>query len=467
MSDTNSRAADISDRVNHEIEIILTPELAAVLVNEALSDFGLSLAAGSRQRFIDRVYNAILSGQLKPSESHYQQQFTDLFDAFVAEGNVPDWIEEFQRRESNRGILSEDRLTDKVKAGMRDFLLSKGELVNASVAATPYNNKRGHLHDAYHTAALKSEGRDDPIDAVRRGESVATWDFEIDTFEDIDDQSVISENIRAAGALFYLFYMCERVGLLRVADALVLNWAAGAIDVVDGDGADKLYGFWKKRDERLSKEERALVYTRVLNQGGGKTLNRMAVNEHFPALWQKLMSEVASYIKKSEEARYLDERSVVSRKGIEIAAQELQYNLTEYATGMVHMQTREIYALYQDAIAILQDDQVLSHFGGRGRNNMWKVIERISQDEFGRAPNLSGLRTMAVDGYNVFKWLETTNIQNDELFADFLQAAEAWIIAASSEEDTFDEEAPMDGELQFDDEEQAFFDEEDDELFAA
>ena len=69
-----------------------------------------------------------------------------------------------------------------------------------------------------------------------------------------------------------------------------------------------------------------MLYKRVLNKGNGKVLDRMVVNESFPALWRNLMNEVAEWIERAEK---LEEgrsaTSSVSRGPIYQAIRELQY----------------------------------------------------------------------------------------------------------------------------------------------
>lgn len=150
------------------------------------------------------------------------------------------------------------------------------------------------------------------------------------------------------------------------------------------------------------------------------------------------MTEVAEYIDKRERSQSEEGLSPVSSKPIELAARDLAYNLTEWNTGMAHMQIREAYAQLRDAIDVLQDKQVLSHFGGARRQTLSRVIEALWKQEYQRSPNFSALRTLAVEGYSVLKIVSEIGdsaLGDESTFENFLDSTETWTIAAGSEEE--------------------------------
>jgi hypothetical protein len=353
------------------------------------------------------------------------------------------------QRYVERGEIDESRFTDPIRQGMVEWLMRRGVSVTdpAAVDSGDYDEL---FAVAYEYATRAADGRDDPIQASREAGAVAAWDFTVETFDELGSQGVIPENILAAGAIDYVFELGEAMGVFRLADALVLNWAAGAIDVADGPGASKLYRYYKLRDERSTVEERGMLYRRILNKGGGRVLGRMVINEPFPGLWMKLMSEVATFIDKRERAGDGLDAAAVSRTGIQSATVELQHNLTDFCTGMSHMQVRELYAQLQDALDLLRDPEVIQHFGGSRRKSLWTVIQSLARDEFGMAPNISAIRTAAVRGNDVFRWIATYDHTStaDEEFEHLVESAEAYIHARS----VIGEDEPTDdfGEEEFD-----------------
>jgi len=418
------------------------------LVDEVVQELGISLEDHERQRLLARINR---EGIPPRKISNF------IFNAFQVihdEGRIPEWIDKYE----SASEIDPNKFTQAVRDGMSRFILERGIQIHNLDPEEGANFLafQEHLADAYQFAIQRSSNIEDPLVAVQSQSSVSTWDFVVDTFDTADSQEIIPVNVRAAGALFYIYYLGEYMGIFRLVDALTLNWASGAIDVVDGDGADKLYSYWKKREDRLTQQEMMMQVKRVFNIGDARVLNRMVVNEHFEGLWRNLMTEVTDYIDKRTEANGTTEDfSPVSPKGIEHVSSLLAYNLTEHCVGMTHMYIRELYAQLQEAIEILRDDQVMEHFGGRRRKTLGRVIEELSRQEDGRGVNFATINTLAVEGYNIFTWLVVNDVTDEGAFNDFLDSAEKWIIAKSSEDSGFDQDEDFMEEGDFDEFEDA------------
>lgn len=371
-----------------------------------------------------------------------------IIDLLTAQAQLPVFIDIYIE---HAGIEAA-RFTDDVRAAMVEYLLDRGAEFESIEAA-----ERGDYDElfalAYDTAVTRKAGRDDPIDAAHQpggGLAGAGWDFSVDLFDEVEQQGVVRDNILAAGAIDYIFELGEHMGVFKLVDALVLNWASGSIDVVEGEVVSRMYRYWKLRDQRPSPEERGMVYRRVLNKGNADVLDRMVVNEEVPNLWHNLMAEVADYIDKTEKVMTgTTESSPVSRARIYQATRDLQYNLTEYCTGMAHIQARELYAQLQECVDLLRDPEILAYFGGNRRKSLWTVIEQLSKQEFGASPNIAALRSLAVDGNTIFRFIAdfTEGGVRQEQFDRFLQASEAYILNYSTVggdiESSADEESDM------------------------
>lgn len=290
------------------------------------------------------------------------------------------------------------------------------------------------LYSAYDTALRARTGGNDPLSALHGGGVPGSWDFSVNTFETIEEQGVLPVSIKAAGAIDYIYEMGERLRIFDLAEALVLDWASGAVDVAEGPAAAKLYRYWKLLDDRSAPDERAMLYKRVLNKGGMGVLDRAVVNKGFPTVWGALMGEIADYIDKSEKIESgRSDVSPVSPKPIYQALRELQYNLSEHCTGMAFMQTQELYAQLNDAFEVLNDPDVIASFGGVRRRNMWTVISELSRRTFGSTMPVAPLVRVAVDGnriYQIAAGFDEATFSPDDL-VELVSMGESYIINSS------------------------------------
>jgi hypothetical protein len=332
---------------------------------------------------------------------------------------LDDWV--------SRGEIREELVTPRVA----DAMLRYVEQIGVDFQGPASQNYDEYFALAYQHALRRLATADDPIQAKFSG-SLTESDFFVDPLLGIEQQQVIAKNIRAAGALDYIFQLGERLGVFALADVLVLRWAHGVLDIPDGSAADRLYRYWKLRDERSSAEERGLLYRRILAKGPSQVLRGMVVNDDFPPLWGNLMEHVVDFIDKFETTR-ADDRGP-SKVRIARATKQLQYNLTEHMTGMAQVQTLEIYAQLRDALEILADPQVVSILAGGRRQTLWTVIERLTREEFGTSVNVEALRSVAVDGNRVFGWVAeyAPGSEDTAAFLEFLDAAETYIVAEAS-----------------------------------
>lgn len=366
----------------------------------------------------------------------------NLVDRLGTQGNWPVLIQEF----IDRGEIRREMFTAEIIQGMIEHLNESGIVMEDRTILDAHGYDE-HFAIAYDHARRRLGGANDPLSSAY-GSSAGTasgWDYSVRTFSDFGAQGIITENILAAGAIDYIYELGERMSVFQLCDALVLRWSSGEIDVAEGDTADRLYRYWKRRDDRSSLEERGMLYKRVLNKGNAKVLDRMVVNEQFPALWRKMMSEVADYIGKTEKVD--DGRgasSPVSRTPIYQAIRELQYNLSEYATGMAHKQAHEVYSQLTEALDLLSDSEIIAHFGGSRRKSMWTVIEQLGKTELNRSIPIGPTLRVALDGNKVFRAASSFDEGTvaDEDFEEFLEAAESYILnsALVGDEPAMDDE---------------------------
>jgi len=365
------------------------------LVVRKLQTTGISFRGGN----VEETVLDVLTGTSRESK------WAPFVDTFAAKKQIP---LTFSRRELVLSAL--DRLN--LKVGQK----------NSLIAQVIDDVSRG--------------GGTDPVQLTRPTGRTSPWDFEVDLFDSTAAQIVLAENVRAAGALMWCYDIGERLGVYKLTDALVYRWWVGLLDFGDTDLTSELYRYYKLRDERPTEEERFLLYRRILDVGESPVGDRVVVNEDFPALWRALMEEVATYIDRTESSF----RKRVNRQGVIQAITELQYNLTERMAGMALTQVTEMYNQLRQTetdsgvlggLDILGHPEVVGQLASGRRRDQWSVIERLSKEEFQVSPNVSALRTSAVEGFKVVDFISTfRDGQFDEDdFDAFIASAKSWILS--------------------------------------
>lgn len=393
------------------------------LVNNVLAENSVQLS----EPLMNLLHFRVLENGVSLAPSKLESQVLDILNRVREDGTLPYFVERYfkERRE-----VSPQSDQEAIRNAMIAYL-RRLNLNITSVADFDDGKYDEYFAVGYDHALTVISGGEDPVTSIYNG-SMSEWDYTVDTFASIEEQGISRENILAAGALYYVFVLGEQLAVFRLVDALILRWAAGGINIPKGTTASKLYRYYKLRDQRSTPEERAMVYKRVLNIGDSKMLSNMVVNEDFPLLWDKLMTEVVDYIQKSESS--VDTQA--SKLPIYQATRDLQHNLTSHMTGMAHLQVTESYAQLRDSFDLLGNSEVVDYFAGGPDKNMWSVIERLWQEEFNALPNISSLRTAAVEGNKIFQWIADFDEGSvtDDQFQEFLHSTEAHIIARAEEQ---------------------------------
>lgn len=399
----------------------LRTELVRDLVRDVLTARDIDLQ--KNKDAIDATV-ARLESTLSFAPGKVEPAVWETFEAAINTGNVPDKVQRYLDKE---GVPKQPSAVIRL---MSEYLLRHARIETKKLDIQKHQE---FFALAFEYARRRARGEDDPIDAVRTKGATSEWDYQVELFEAADEQPVVAENILVAGALDYLSTLGEGMGVFKIADAVLLEWGAGLLDVT-GETADRLYRYYKLRDERSSEEERGMLYRRVLGRGDAEVLSDAVVNEAFAGLWHKLMTEVARYVRKVERVEV--EKVRVSASALYQAARDLQYNLTEFGTGLAHKQAFEIYKHFEEAMELLGDPQVVEHYTSGRRKNVWAVIERIAKAKFGTPVNISALKTLAVEGNKIFRWLAEFRFAQPSAsnLQALLDASEAWIIAQAEAE---------------------------------
>ncbi len=235
-------------------------------------------------------------------------------------------------------------------------------------------------------------------------------------------------NIQNAASLYAIMILGDEMGVFRVADSILKYVSTGRVDVESTTTATRLYNYMQLRDKRTSFEERAMWYKQVFDIGAGETTSDMVSNDNFMPLWENLMSEVIKYIGKYEK---VDDPLRVSRSGINQVMNDLQHNLSRATSGMVKIFIPEMYAHLEDAIQIINAEELKDQLGHGISKDLWNVIESISADEFNYVPNTSSLRTIAETARSIMLDVADYDktIFNNDKFQKMVRNVEAFVIA--------------------------------------
>lgn len=366
--------------------------------------------------------------KLKPKINNSESTIMDVLHNLEKLGNLPKLVDFYFLKEE----VDSSKGTSAVKKAMSNYLLSVGLVVpddyNPNIAQPSKYDEA--LFVAYTNAIRRIGEGSDPINNLFSASSDDNWDFQVDDFESIEGQGIDSESIKVASVLFYIYKLGDELGIFKIVDAIILAWTQGRLDIPQGDSAHKLYKYYKLREERTAEEERGVFYGQVLNLGATNMLEGMTVNEDFTRLWQILMEEAVNYIQKFENS---DSGDSISKMPMYRAMQDIQYNLSTHSSGMVKAMTREMYAHLNSAIEILQEQEVVDQLGYGYNKSMWKVIEQVSRTEFNVIPNVSALKTGAVEGNKILRTIadfDEASITDAE-FTTLLNSCESFIISQS------------------------------------
>lgn len=284
--------------------------------------------------------------------------------------------------------------------------------------------------------ANTGRGNTDPARAVFSGGS-DTFDHDR-AFGFLDQpgfsQAVVNrENIQTAATLFGIGVIGLEMGVFRTVDAVLEYITLGKFDVSSQATARRIRDyFFLGNSTRLSIEEMQLQCAKVFGQGTfafpGDLPREMVTNESFTALWASLMEEVIRFIGKYEQA---DNPQNVSRSAIRQVVLDLQQNLSNAASGMAKLMVPGMYAHLEDAIHILDADEVKNQVGFGVARDVWNVVKAVNAHHHQIDINTSSLLELADAGRDVLMDIAAydTATFGDARFLQFIRRVENFIVA--------------------------------------
>jgi hypothetical protein len=206
---------------------------------------------------------------------------------------------------------------------------------------------------------------------------------------------IVPTNIEAIASI-YVVYQCEQMMLFSVTDRIVELFMAGLLPMQGDTTARHLDNYYWNRDEKVSPTGRAAQYTRALGAPGGNVGADVQPNTEFNSLLLRVISSISEYERQNAVGNLLDSsgRRAMPTTGeyVRKAVRDLAANCTLYGFAGVQFAAERMGRQLKSAMQILQLPRVREIYGV---TNMWQVIERVAQSEFGTTVNVVKHRTMA------------------------------------------------------------------------
>lgn len=399
------------------------------ITHQFFDDNNISADPNTQSAVIDR---------LKLSGIYVQDPYSSINDVYQVVkklGNLPYLVDTF----FNKGEILSDSITDALKAEMVNFLRTLNlntSIIAASVTPDPVSglDVMGESFDEYFVAAYQhslkvSSGLEDPIFQVYNPNYSSSWNLEVDLFENLEDQANIPDHVRAAGALQYCYILGEVMGIYHVVDYLTLMWAQGRLALSRGEASTKLYSYFKRRDDRMTNEERAMTWKQVLNLGNAPTMQNLVVNTEYTHLMDTLLKNVVEFMSKTES--FDSGSGNVSPESIFISINGLQGNLSSYMVGKPLADVHELYAQLKDCLEILKTEEIRDQLGGGRQKNIWAVIGKVLREDLKRNVSVPAAKAAAVEVNKMFNYIANFDYSRRHYssLSDFIQSTEAYILA--------------------------------------
>jgi hypothetical protein len=219
---------------------------------------------------------------------------------------------------------------------------------------------------------------------------------------DIQDAELDPANM-AVFSLVYAIAQGEEFGVFRTVDTLAENWINGLLATQFDTGGKRLDAWYWSRRDRMTEAERRSMYTRMLGMPGGEIRKDLQPNTEFNDRFWSFLAAVAEFDRQTRIAD-LFTGSLAGNSGQSLAmtmenvrqkGHDLGADMSLYAFGFPHFGARRINQDFTTAFDILKDPAIQNILGV---TTPYQVIERTYIANYGKAPDIVRLRTMAVSG---------------------------------------------------------------------
>jgi hypothetical protein len=217
------------------------------------------------------------------------------------------------------------------------------------------------------------------------------------TGEDGSEVEVSGDRIRAV-AMVYAGLQLERMRLFNVVDRITELFMNGMLPIDADSSGRELDAYYYDSEDRPSESARRMLYARVLGAPGADVSKEVQPNREFDSLFLRFLSSLAEYDRQRRIGDLFDaNRRALTLTGEQVrkTGRDLGANASLYGWGGTHFAARRLNAHITRALDILKMSPIQSAYGVK---SSLQVIERVSVNEFGAAPNIVKYRTMAESG---------------------------------------------------------------------
>lgn len=241
----------------------------------------------------------------------------------------------------------------------------------------------------------------DRIQNVGSEDNVADLSIDLPDLEDISDENIIADNVRAMGPMI-VSAMFDELKVFQVVDRIVEQFQHGVLPIGPGPAGRMLYRYWREAPNRMSEQERRNFAAITLGIPGGDPGGM--VNREFNDLWIRFVSSVSSFVRQNEVDSLLRSAtpSPISHQQVRKAARDLASNLSLHGYGMAHYAAREVQSQVKFMIDLLQDPEIRGCYGAK---DMWQVVDQVATYDLGGAKTSARYRTLATCGTIITAWL--------------------------------------------------------------
>jgi hypothetical protein len=252
------------------------------------------------------------------------------------------------------------------------------------------------------------------------------------------DEAVVPSQLHAAADLYFIFQH-ERLGVFRVAELLKKLFRDGRMRIQRGPGARALYLLEKWQPLRYSARDRAIAYMRVFNYGKAPRPAGAIVNVNFHYQLVALMSSLAQYYRDLvigeviRGSQTIEQRPFGTIATIQRLGTDLRYAVDRASYGNIVALTHETGLYLKQLLELFDAPDIKKAWDA---DTKWHVIERLLDQYFGGARELSQRAKMAETGRRVLLWVANSAFDSTDDATKFQveaqsagASAEAWIAA--------------------------------------